>query len=256
MDSLFESRHSRGVKSLILRWEASTWDAYIVLNDKSELAVRHHVGEGTETGRWTPSSPLGDPFGQVVSRQSGPVLSILHGDGDSIWSKGLDRIAAASRRLIESGSQPVSVYGIWPSEIKSRYESELEFAGLGQPTKFLRGASLLLHLSRSDAFGLAVIEAMTAGVPPVVADAGSAKVVANVEAKLVVSDVDQAVAVARWIKGMTGDEYAELSARIRTEALSYIQQSTSGKALDEIRRVLFSEKSRHHSVGIGTSHAR
>jgi hypothetical protein len=248
VDSLFESYRDGGLKGAVLRWEARLWDAYVVLCDKDERAIRRYIGEQCEVARWTPAVTLGDPFGGAVSHQTGPPISIMHGGSDyTVWYKGLDRLAETSLRGVAEGWGPIQVFGRWPEELRRRFADSLQFGGLREPNEVLRNTSMLVHLSREEAFGLAIVEAMIAGVPPVVGDAGAGTLVANVEPRLVARNVDEALAAVNWIRNLPSEEYRCLCWRVRNEGLRYAEMARDEAALTAIRNVLEGPRRNRHA---------
>ncbi len=219
-----------GSHRLLGRWlrrlELRAWDGLIVLNEEAERAVRTLVSPNTDVVRWTPSITSGDPFGEIVSDQKGPVISLMHGGPRyRTHSKGIDRVAAVSNLGKHEGRGPVTVYGGWKKQQKAPFQDAVVFGGVRPSQEALRGASILLHLSRIDAFPVAIVEAMMAGVPPIVARAGSAVLVKNVEPRLLVEDEGSAVEAVRWILALPAYEYHELCGRLREEALRYVDST-------------------------------
>ena len=220
---------------VVRQFEMKSWSAIVVTDEEAATATRRHARRGTELIEWTPKAGWGDPFRQVVADRGGRVVAIMQGLTDAspariedrLLYKGLDRVAAVSRVGITEGWGPVTVYGDWPDAVQRRFTGALTFAGHGTADEMLRGGSVLVHTCRQDGFGLAVLDAMIAGVPPVVSRAGSAKLVAAVEPRLVVGqtpDEEEAVETVRWVRSLDDDAYDRLAGDLRSEALRYLRE--------------------------------
>jgi glycosyltransferase involved in cell wall biosynthesis len=228
-----------GRKRRILAAELRTWDGFIVLTDMAEVAVRRIRGPSADVARWTPTVVGGDPFGAPVADPRGPGVAVMNGGaGYRLWYKGLDRVAEISRIGAAEGFERVTLYGQWPAEVQKPFEEDIVFAGVGEVANVLRGAGYLVHPSRADAFPVAVIEAMLAGVPPVVGTAGSAELVAEVEPRLHAELVTDAADAVRWLRGLDAGAYGRLSHALRARALRYVEESGSDAALTGARELV------------------
>ncbi|MHB1713137.1 MAG: glycosyltransferase [Acidimicrobiales bacterium] len=218
---------------VVRRVEMRSWSAIVVTDSEAAAAMRRYAGPDTELIEWTPKAGWGDPFGEVVAERTGRVVSIMQGLVGATASrvesrlrhKGLDRVAGVSRVGSTEGWGPITLYGEWPDFVHERYAGSLHFAGKGNADDMLRGTSVLVHTCRQDGFGLAVLDAMVAGVPPVVSRAGAAKLVAAVEPRLVVEhdpDEHEAVEAVRWVRGLDDAAYRRLGSELRAEALRYL----------------------------------
>lgn len=247
LDSMSAARRSArgGDRRGPLRWirvlELRQWDSIVVFNPEHEQAVRSLAGRRTSTAFWTPAVTSGDPFGGVVSNQAGPGVALITGERRyRVKYKGLDRVAAFSRSIRDKGMDPVTVYGYWPEPIARRFSDDVLFAGHRPATEALSGAGYLVHLSRLDSFPLAPVEAMVAGVPPLVArnGAGCAPIVDDVESRLVVSSVSEAVEALQWLRSLPAADHAALCARLRERALQYVAAAATDDHAAEVRRAL------------------
>lgn len=154
------------------------------------------------------------------------------------WYKGLDLLLHAvglvSTKITELN---VCVVGEWdPSYIEALqarlpvFPSRVEFAGsiwdLSRLSHCLSGAALYVHLGRGDAFGISVLEAMCAGLPPIVSEwTGAREVVEKVDPRLVVPcDAKGAAERIQWYFQLSLEEKKELSARSREIAIQYTEE--------------------------------
>ena len=249
LDSMSAARRSarggdrRGPTRWIRVLELRQWDALVVFNREHEEAVQSLAGKRPATAFWTPAVTVGDPFGRVVSRQSGPAIALITGERlYRVKYKGLDRVALLSRHIQGMGMDPVTVYGAWPEAIERRFSDTVRFEGHKPTSEALTGAGCLVHLSRLDSFPLAPIEAMVAGVPPVIArgGAGCAPIVDEVEPRLVVSTVDEAADTVRWLGSLPSGEYSGLCGRLRQRGLQYVEVAATEAHVADVRRALTS----------------
>lgn len=228
-----------------IRWiavlELRQWDTIVVLNPGHEQDVRSLARKRPSTALWTPGVTIGDPFGGVVSSQQGPGVALMVGGRKyRIKYKGLDRVAVFSRQIQDQGMDPVTVYGSWADRFVRRFSGDVRFAGHRPAAEALEGAGFLIHLSRMDAFALAPIEAMVAGVPPLVSrdGAGCAPIIEEVEPKLLVSGVPEAIESMLWLRSLPPPDYSELCIRLRERGLQYVEATEEDDHVAEVRQAL------------------
>lgn len=75
-------------------------------------------------------------------------------------------------------------------------EKHVSFPGWGDPAEYLPYAELLLVTSEYEGYGMAMVEALAAGVPVLATDVGIAR-----EAGAVIAEDDYALALRRWLAG-------------------------------------------------------
>jgi glycosyltransferase involved in cell wall biosynthesis len=97
-------------------------------------------------------------------------------------------------------------------------------------------AALHLHLGRGDAFPIAVLEAMLAGVPAIVSKwTGTKEAVARVHANLIVElDPRRAAESILWYFNLSLENKKQLSAAARATAMEY----TESRAVGEFRQAV------------------
>ena len=144
-----------------------------------------------------------------------PVLAV----GARVYHKGHDVLAAAVARLRDAGLElDVGVAGSGPQSFPGlRY--------LGERTDIpalLAGARLFVHPSRSEGLGMAVVEAMMAGVPVVAADVGGIPEIVQQDGVLVPpGDVDAWTHALRdaWVRPPPSTGQARVRAQFSTDAM-------------------------------------
>lgn len=247
LDSMSAARRSanggdrRGPTRWVRVLEIRQWDSIVVFNREHEQAVHALARKRPSTALWTPSVTLGDPFGGVVSRQDGPGIALMTGERRyRVQCKGLDRVALVSQKIRSDGMDQITVYGAWPERLARPFSDDVHFAGHRPASEALNGAGFLVHLSRLDSFALAPIEAMVAGVPPLVAreGAGCAPIVEEVEPRLVVSSIAEAVDAVNWLRSIPSEEHSALCGRLRERGLRYVEEAATDEHVGEVRRAL------------------
>jgi len=161
------------------------------------------------------------------------VLFIANGViGWRAWYKGidvlLDALPVAAKAI---PGIKLNVVGDWsPGDVDSLFEaypqarSLVNFAGkTSEIENYLQQSSLYVHIGRGDAFPVAVLESMLAGVPCIVSDwTGTREPVSLVNDNMVVPvDTERVAAAIVWYLNLTINEKTELSNRSRTIARKY-----------------------------------
>jgi glycosyltransferase involved in cell wall biosynthesis len=166
------------------------------------------------------------------------VLSIANGPGGfRAWYKGLDVMTAAVRRVRERQPDVVlDIVGNWTPDVVRQYEGPgiAFYEDVRDLVPYLRGAALYIQCGRGDAFAVAVLEAMLAGLPAVVSDlTGAREAVAEVASWLVVpSDGDAVAAAVERYLALSLAEREALSRRARAVAAGFSEE----RALEAVRR--------------------
>jgi glycosyltransferase involved in cell wall biosynthesis len=189
---------------------------------------------GTPAGR---QACLSEVEPELESRR---ILFIGSGPGDfRLHYKGLDLMVDAV--AIAAGSDPAiefDILGEWDEEIVAAMTARvpaairprIHFRGrVDGIADWLRRASLYLHSARGDAFPTATIEAMSAGVSPLVSEwTGTKQVVAEVSDRLI-APLDAASIADRiaWYFALDAEERRELSRRSRAAAGPYTEQAAA-----------------------------
>lgn len=148
------------------------------------------------------------------------------------WYKGMDVLFETMGTLRERGIEcRLRIVGSWDTSFitplleSARLEPGwIELVGPREsPASAFEGACLYVHLGRGDAWPVSVLEAMTAGLPPLVSEwTGSKEAAERVEERLVVPFAAQeAASRIEWYFGQTPEARQRLSARAREVAAEY-----------------------------------
>ena len=240
---LLTHRFSQPVERLHL-WALGNYDALVCEGEMAVDIAHRLLGDRCpptyETFIGTPAErqeALADVEPDLEGRR---ILFIGSGPGDfRLHYKGLDLmidavvIAAASNPAIE-----FDILGEWESRIVAAMTARvpaairprIRFRGrVREIAEWLRRASLYLHCARGDAFPTATIEAMSAGVSPLVSEwTGTKGIVAEVSDRLIAPlDAESIAARISWYFALDAEERRELSRRSRAAARPYTEQAAA-----------------------------
>jgi glycosyltransferase involved in cell wall biosynthesis len=178
--------------------------------------------------------------------ESRQVVFVGHGpDGWRGWYKGIDLLLATASILESRGIElDLRIVGRWDD---SYYRSALQAVTppaknvlvsgpVADPAEAFVNATLYLHLGRGDAWPVTVLEAMCAGVPPLVSEwTGTKEAVAQVDDRLVVP-LDPVVAADRvaWYLSLPVAARKAMSDRAREVG----RQFTEARAFDVFQAAL------------------
>jgi glycosyltransferase involved in cell wall biosynthesis len=165
---------------------------------------------------------------------------VFIGSGGSVywraWYKGLDLMLRAFQLARERIPRlHFTVVGEWSQSVIQKLLEEsglactdsVDFLGKRDDIEsVLQGSSLYLHCGRGDAYGISVLEAMCAGVVPIVSEwTGSKEVVAQVDERLVVPLRSEEIAERiLWYFGIRAEERRALSERCRDVVANYTEE--------------------------------
>jgi glycosyltransferase involved in cell wall biosynthesis len=224
----------------ILRATLEAYDALFCVGDFQSRLAREVVGEKARTRILTIPSAVSASRSEMLRRvtpslEGQTLLFIGNGPADwRIWYKGLDLLLAAHEQLSATRPQlELVIVGDWAPKVVSEYQPRdriaavrVHFAGSQQDLRpWLERASLYVHLGRGEAFGISILEAMSAGVPAVVSElTGASEVVRRVHSGMVVKPDATAAAVAiDSYFNASPDERRRLSALARRHAECYTE---------------------------------
>jgi glycosyltransferase involved in cell wall biosynthesis len=126
-----------------------------------------------------------------------------------------------------------------PPETRSRIHFRGEVEGIAEYATWLRRGSLYLHCGRGDAFPTATIEAMAAGLVPLVSEwTGTRQIVAEVTDRLV-APLDAAEIATRisWYFALSHEQRRRLSRLSRAAAQGYTEQAATAHYQETFTRI-------------------
>ena len=165
--------------------------------------------------------------------KSDRLLVVANGPyGFRSWYKGIDLVLQVFTQLLRVRPElRLTIVGEWTQEFQTRTRSEYknafpraEFLGATKDLRpYFSSSCCLLHLARGDAYPLAVMESLAAGLPAIVSEwTGSGDAVADVEPRLIVPlDVDKAVQTVLWYLDLPLLEKQRISGSGRTAVSRY-----------------------------------
>jgi len=238
---LLTHRFSRPVERLHL-WALRNYDALLCEGEMAVDIVHRLLGDRCpptyETFIGTPAERQADLGAAEPDLESRRILFIGSGPGDfRLHYKGLDLMIDAVAGA--AGSDPAiefDILGAWDEEIVAALTARvapalrprIRFRGpVDGIVDWLRRTSLYLHCARGDAFPTATIEAMSAGVSPLVSEwTGTKQLVAEVSDRLI-APLDAAEIATRisWYFALDAEERLRLSRRSRAAARPYTEQA-------------------------------
>lgn len=118
--------------------------------------------------------------------------------------KGLDRLILATERLLKESNKKFKVYIIGEGILKEQLQEMINARKLNQtiillggkqnPYKYLHGSDAYILASRSEAFGLSVIESMALRIPVISTDCGGPKeIIGNSEFGILVENSESGI---------------------------------------------------------------
>lgn len=142
---------------------------------------------------------------------------------DRVWYKGLDIMLSAfsdiKASLPEATFTIIGDYGSLKEELLNSYcpdyKSSVFFTGnVNDIDTYLQKAALYLHISRGEAWGISIIEAMAAGVVPIVSEStGAMEAVVEVDKRLITThEKEDVTQMVLWYFNLSNTEKIELSA--------------------------------------------
>jgi alpha-1,3-mannosyltransferase len=175
------------------------------------------------------------PLQRLFELPRAPIAGHIISIGRVARSKGIDDLLAALAQIPET-DWTLDIAGAADEEESKRLHRLAEAAGLSARVRFtgpfedrelgklLQSAAAAAFPSRGEGFGLALLEAMAAGVPLVARDIlAHAELLGSDLGELIV-DFDRPAEAAARIRGLLGasrEEAAQLSARLRNRAAAY-----------------------------------
>ena len=174
------------------------------------------------------------------------LLFVAHGpSGWRGFYKGIETLLQTFKLVAEKYHDArLTVIGDWDEEYvddllgqTGNMDSNIEFVGRQKDLpSFFNNSDLCVHLTNGDAFPIATLEAIRAGLPTIVSDlTGTKEVVEKVDAKLVVPMNPQVASeTICWYFELSPDEREAISDKGREVMLQY----TAEKGFEEFRQAV------------------
>lgn len=217
------------------------YDGFICIGEM-ETSLIHSIVDGENKMVYTSfngvSSARLEAFRNIKPDLLGKELvCIANGPGSwRAWYKGIDLILRVIEILSnEDQSIKIKIIGDWDdafiAEMKRKHGSLIgkNVLFLGHQTNFaaiLATCSLYVHFARGEAWGISVLEAMSAGLPALVSEwTGSKECVSQVSDQLIV-DLDEIriIKKIRWYLSLPIEEKIKLSNQSRAIAQKYPEE--------------------------------
>jgi glycosyltransferase involved in cell wall biosynthesis len=183
--------------------------------------------------------------------QDEPLLLFV---GHAFQRKGLDRLLLALAEIPEASLVVVGDGdrdSVAPLIVGCGLGDRVHFAGrVDEPERYYAEADLLVLPTRSDPWGIPLLEAMAAGIPVVSTSmAGAAGVVASARAGIVLAD-DSPTALRDAVRGLLGDPACrrKMGERGRAAAKGYGALSHARAVLETYERTLAGADSRRDGL--------
>lgn len=231
---LYNSRASKWITRL-----ARSYDALLCIGDMQAQIARCIVAKPVfKVVNGVPEERTADLSSCAPDLGGRGVVLVANGpDGWRTEYKGLD-LAIHAVRLCQRKCPDVSltVVGEWDEKISSGWGGAgIRFIGSTKSlTNFFEEAAIYLQCGRGDAFPVSVLEAMAAGLIPIVSEwTGAKEAVQRIDPTLICPlDVEQISARVLAILALSPDRKQSLSDRARAVAREYSQAS----AIDSFKR--------------------
>ena len=173
----------------------------------------------------------------TVNLKGKNILFMGHGPGKNrLWYKGLDLMISAFHLAYQKDSGlTFTIVGNWDEDVikelvstcDSKTQSAIHFTGATEDLgKFTREASLYLHCSRGEAFGITIYVAMASGIPAIVSEwTGAKEVVEQIDKALMTPlDTDLISKKILWYFNLPISEKEKLSIRCKEIAKGYTEE--------------------------------
>jgi glycosyltransferase involved in cell wall biosynthesis len=251
---LKEGRYSASTARLLIG-ALRTYDALICIGEMEAQLARLILGSGCPRIYTTFNGPPAERQ-RLLSRlrpalTSHEILFIGHGPDDwRAWYKGIDLMLEAFRISWQRDRRlRLTVAGNWSSNVARALrsgagftdESIVRFTGPSADlAAHLSRAALYLHCGRGDAWAISVLEAMCAGVVPIVSEwTGAGEVVRGVSEELICPlDAHRIADRILWYFGLLPAQREELSARCRAVVSRYTEAQAIQRFVSTFRTAL------------------
>ena len=233
-----------GLNAYLQRFMLKNYDAVICEGKMAEELVTKILKEEAPKTYYTFLGPPAERAQTLLKIEpdlyGNNILLISNGPvGFRKYYKGLDLMIKAFNRVAKSNnSLKFFIIGDWDKEVVEECtklmdddnKERLIFTGrVNDIEKYIESSSLYLHCSRGDAFPTSSIEAMTAGLVPIVSEwTGTKQIVEKIDKRLVVK-LDESEIAERilWYFDLDHETKASLSEKSRIEAAHFTEEKST-----------------------------
>lgn len=239
---LYTNRYSKITSIMTKKWLRSL-DAVICVGKMEEDLLRRILGDETPPVYTIINGITPVRFNKLKtvnpSLDTHNIIFIANGpSGWRSWYKGLDLLLSVFEKLsVFISDLTLTVVGKWDSQyIIEQMElycpnskDKVNFVGLSDNLEYyLQNSSLYLHCARGEAYGITVLEAMAAGVVPIVSEwTGAKEAVHQIDDRLICSlKADEIVDRVIWYFQLSMREKHDLSKKAREISYKYQEDKT------------------------------
>ena len=245
---MYTNRFSGSVERLH-RWALRHYDALLCEGAMASDLVHRLLPDGSpatyETFIGPPAERAEHLVGVKPTLEGRKILCIASGPGDfRMHYKGLDlMVDAVAEAVKRDAAIEFNILGKWDPEIveaclariPEEARTHVHFRGeVSDVAAWLQDASLYLQCTRGDAFPTSTLEAMTAGLVPIISEwTGTRQIVREVDERLVVPlEADEIASRIAWYFALDPEERVRLSSRSREAVAGYTEEA----AVEHYRR--------------------
>jgi glycosyltransferase involved in cell wall biosynthesis len=243
-------------KTRLLRAIFNLWDGYLCVGEVMEQLTRQVTRPGKHPGIFTiPNYLRRDRYellrGTTPKLDSPSILFVGNGpSGHRVWYKGLDlMLEAFGIACRENPRLRFTIVGEWTSAVAGELlrrvgrgsAERVRFVGQDPGIqRYMAESGLYLHCGRGDGWPNTVMEAMCAGLPPLISEwTGGREAVRQVDPELVVPLDPEAVAKRIcWYLDLSLSEKKALSDRCRQVCSDYTEELAVPRFVGAVRRIL------------------
>ena len=250
---LYSNKYSKFMKWVLIKL-LNQYDALIC---EGQMAKDLAMLNGIVTPTYT--TYLGDPkerYDQLTCLQpdlsSKNIVFLSSGPGGwRTWYKGLDLMIEAFNLAFKKDKDlSFTIIGDWnislQRELLAKCSSEaknaIQFVGyINNLDEYLSRGSLYLHCARGDAFPTVVIEAIAAGLIPIVSEWTGSKEIIKITSEELIVPLDKEVIANKiiWFMNLPVSEKEELSKKIRESITNFTEKNALihyQNTFDEIKK--------------------
>lgn len=239
---MYSNWYSR-IVNFLHKYMLKNYDILLCEGQMAEELVKELLNKNAPPTYYTflgpPAERMSCLKGVKPSLESKAILHISSGPGGfRTYYKGIYQMVEAFGQALEhDASLTFTIVGDWDSDVravalgqlKENHRKSLKFAGKVENIEdFMQASSLYLHCSNGDAFPTASVEAMTAGLVPLVSEwTGTKQIVDEIDTKLVVPMDSQEISKRiLWYFELSTKEKEKLSITSREASKNFTEEES------------------------------